>query len=209
MNAAPIRLLIADDHYIVLMGMLSLLRLEEDVSVIATAESGAETVALYREHHPDVALVDLRMPDMDGIQVTEKIREEFPEARILILTSFDYEQDVHLAIKAGVRGYMLKDAKGEELMDAIRTVSSGKQWLPHSIRQLATAHEGLPDLSPRQVEVLNLVAKGLTNKEIANVLGFTENGTKQHLRIIYEKLGVATRTEAASEALRRAILRTH
>lgn len=124
-----------------------------------------------------------------------------------MLTSFEREEDVHLALKAGVRGYLLKEAKLPELAEAIRTVHGGGTWIPEGIANVARERAGQPDLSGREVEVLDLVAKGLTNKEIAGVLGFSEDGAKQHLRKIYGKLGVTTRAEAIAEALRRGILR--
>lgn len=208
MSASPvIRLLLADDHYIVLMGLKSLLKLRKEFKVVATAADGEEVVALYREHQPDIALLDLRMPKLDGIQATERVRAEFPDARIILLTSFDREEEIHQALKAGVAGYLLKESKLPELSEAIRTVFRGGKWFPKEILDLARERAALPELSKREVEVLDLVAKGLTNKEIAGVLGFSEDGAKHHLRKIYEKLGVNVRAEAISEALRRGILR--
>ncbi|WAC20342.1 response regulator transcription factor [Luteolibacter sp. SL250] len=208
MSASPvIRLLLADDHYIVLMGLKSLLKLRKEFKVVATAGDGEEAVALFREHQPDIALLDLRMPKLDGIQATGRIRKEFPGARVILLTSFDREEEIHQAVKAGVAGYLLKESKLPELSEAIRTVFRGERWFPKEILDLAKERASLPELSKREVEVLDLVAKGLTNKEIAGVLGFSEDGAKHHLRKIYEKLGVNVRAEAISEALRRGILR--
>ncbi|RYD25279.1 MAG: response regulator transcription factor, partial [Verrucomicrobiaceae bacterium] len=194
-------------HYIVLMGLQSLLKLRKEFKVVATAADGEEAVALYREHRPDIALLDLRMPKLDGIGATERIRGEFPEARIILLTSFDREEEIHLALKAGVAGYLLKESKLPELSEAIRTVFRGERWFPKGILDLAKERASQPELSGREVEVLDLVAKGLTNKEIAGVLGFSEDGAKHHLRKIFGKLGVNVRAEAISEALRRGILR--
>lgn len=202
-----IRLLLADDHYIVLMGLKSLLKLKKEFRVVATVEDGEMAVSAYREYRPDVALLDLRMPKLDGIEATEKIRQEFPEARIILLTSFDREEEIHQAVKAGVAGYLLKESKLPELSEAIRVVVRGGNWFPREILELANERAAQPDLSKREVEVLDLVAKGLTNKEVAGVLGFSEDGAKHHLRKIYEKLGVHVRAEAISEALRRGILR--
>lgn len=208
MSSPPvIRLLLADDHYIVLMGLQSLLKLRKDFKVIATAADGEEAVELFREHRPDVALLDLRMPKLDGIQATERIRAEFPGARIILLTSFDREEEIHQALKSGVAGYLLKESKLPELSEAIRVVHRGENWFPRGILDLAKERAAQPELSKREVEVLDLVAKGLTNKEIANVLQFSEDGAKHHLRKIYEKLGVNVRAEAINEALRRGILK--
>lgn len=204
---SPIRLMLADDHYIVLMGLQALLKLRKDFRVIGTAADGEEAVAFFREHQPDVALLDLRMPKLDGIAAAAKIREEFPTAKIILLTSFELEEDVHRALKAGIRGYLLKESKLPELEEAIRTVHGGGKWIPDGIASLARERAGQPELSKREIEVLDLVAKGLTNKEIAGVLGFSEDGAKQHLRKIFGKLGVTTRAEAISDALRRGILR--
>jgi DNA-binding NarL/FixJ family response regulator len=204
---STIRLLLADDHYVVLMGLVSLLKLEKGLRVVKTAENGAEAVDLYREHRPDVALLDVRMPGMDGVNAAAAIRAEFPDARVLMLTSFDTEEDIHRALQAGVAGYILKDSKRPELVAAIRAVHAGGHWIPGEVAQRAAARAAQPDLSSRQRQVLELVAKGLSNKEIAQILGFSEDGTKQHLRQIYARLGVADRAEAAAEAIRRGILR--
>lgn len=202
----PIRLLLADDHYIVLMGLKALLKLRKNLRVVATASDGDEAVAFFREHRPDVALLDLRMPKLDGIAAAEKIRKEFPEAKIVILTSFEREEEIHQALKAGIAGYLLKETKLPELEEAIRTVHEGGRWWPKEMTLVASERAKLPELSKRELEVLELVAKGLTNKEVAGVLGFSEDGAKQHLRKIFEKLGVSTRSEAISEGLRRGLL---
>lgn len=206
-TAGSIRLLLADDHYIVLMGLRALLKLGKEFRVVAAAGDGEEAVRLFREHRPDVALVDLRMPKLDGIEVTKAIRAEFPGARIIILTSFEREEDIYLALKAGVRGYLLKEAEFPELAEAIRTVREGGRWIPRAVARLAEERARQPELTKREVEVLDLVSKGLTSKEVAGVLGISEDGAKHHLRNIYGKLGVTTRAEAITEALRRGILR--
>lgn len=203
----PIRILIADDHAIVLAGLQTLLSLEPGIQIAATAESGAEAVERFRETKPDAALLDLRMPGMDGVETARRILIEFPSARILILTTFESEEDIHRALQTGVSGYLLKESKRPELVAAIRAAVSGERWLPPGIARLAAERAKLPDLSNRQLEVLDLVAKGLTNKEIGSILGISAEGAKQHLHQIYQKLGVSTRAEATAEALRRGILR--
>lgn len=203
-----LRLLLADDHYIVLMGLQALLKLKKDMRVIATANDGLEAVELFRQHRPDVALLDLQMPKLNGIEAITRIRTEFPTAKILILSSFDREQDIHLALEAGASGYLLKESKLPELVAAIRQVHAGGTWITGNLAQLAAERAEQPDLSAREIEVLELVDKGLTNKEIAQVLGFSEDGAKHHLRRIFSKLGVSVRTEAIWEARRRGILRS-
>jgi len=202
-----IRLLLADDHAIVLAGLTTLLSLEPGIEISATAENGEEAVSRYREARPDVALLDLRMPGMDGVEAAARILREFPDARILILTTFESEEDIHRALQAGVRGYMLKESKRPDLLAAIHAVLAGNRWLPQPIARLAAERARQPDLSARQLEVLDLVSKGLTNKEIGAILGFSAEGAKQHLHQIYQKLGVSTRAEATAEALKRGILR--
>jgi two-component system, NarL family, response regulator len=202
-----IRLLLADDHAIVLAGLHTLLSLEQGLEIVATAECGDEAIAKFQVHRPDVALLDLRMPGIDGVETARRILAEFPDARILILTTFESEEDIHRALQAGVSGYLLKESKRPELVAAIRAVLNGERWLPPPIARLAAERARQPDLSARQLEVLDLVAKGLTNKEIGGILGFSAEGAKQHLHQIYQKLGVSTRAEATSEALRRGILR--
>jgi len=202
-----IRLLLADDHPLVLVGLTTLLEMDSSLKVVATAESGDEAVEQFREHRPDVAMLDLRMPGLDGVEAARKILTEFPGSRILILTTFESEEDIHRALQVGVSGYLLKESKRPELVKAIRTVLTGERWLPPPIARLAAERARQPDLSPRQLEVLDLVTKGLSNKEIGGILGFSAEGTKQHLHQIYLKLGVSTRAEATAEALRRGILR--
>lgn len=203
----PIRLMLADDHSIVLMGLKAMLESCPDIEVVATAENGAEALTVHSAQRPDVMLLDLRMPDMPGDEVAAEILRKHPSARIIILTTYDLEADIRRAFDAGVAGYLLKETKLPDLLRAIRAVHEGRTWFPEDIRRSAEASREEPELSSRQVEVLELVARGLSNKEIAGIFGFSENGTKQHLRRIFTKLGAATRTEAVSAGLSRGILR--
>jgi len=202
----PVRLLLADDHAIVIAGLSALLGLEPGFEVVATAEDGEEAVRKYDEHRPDVALLDLRMPGMGGIEAARRIISRHPGARILMISTFESEEDIHRALLAGVGGYLLKGSKRPELVAAIRAVFEGKRWLSAPVARLAAERAKQPDLTARQVEVLDLVSKGLSTKEMAVILGLTSEGTKHHLQQIYQKLGVSTRAEATSEALRRGIL---
>ncbi len=203
----PIRLMLADDHSIVLMGLKAMLENCPDIEVVATAENGREALAVHSAQRPDVLLLDLRMPDMPGDEVAAEILRKSPAARIIILTTYDLEADIRRAFDAGVAGYLLKETRLPDLLRAIRAVHEGRTWFPEDIRRSAEASREEPELSSRQVEVLELVARGLSNKEIAGIFGFSENGTKQHLRRIFTKLGAATRTEAVSAGLNRGILR--
>ena len=204
-----IHLLLADDHSIVLAGLTTLLGLEPELEVVATAENGEEAIVKFREHLPDVALIDLRMPGLDGVETARRIIAEHPGARILILTTFESEEDIHRALRTGVAGYLLKESNRPQLVTAIRAVLAGERHLSPPIARLAAERARQPGLSPRQVEVLDLVAKGLSNKEIGGILGFSAEGAKQHLHQIYQKLGVSTRAEATAEAIRRGILHPH
>jgi two-component system NarL family response regulator len=203
----PIHLVLADDHAVVLMGLQAVLSLAPDIVVDATADDGAGAIDAYRKFRPDVMLLDLRMPDVDGVAAARSIRREFPEAKILFLTSYDTESEIHQALEAGAAGYLLKQSKGFEIMAAIRAVAAGERWIPEGVARRALEHTEAPALSERQLEVLNLVSKGLSNREIAGLLGFSESGTKQHLRQIFGKLGVTDRAEAVAAAIHRGILK--
>ncbi|WAC18038.1 response regulator transcription factor [Luteolibacter sp. SL250] len=206
-SAGNLRLVLADDHAVVVMGLEAVLSLEPDMEVVATADDGRTAVETYRRERPDLILLDLRMPDMDGVEAARQIRREFPDARILFLTSYETEDEIQQAMASGATGYALKRSKAVELVQAIRTVAGGGTWIPERLVRRAKEAADSPVLSGRQREVLSLVSKGLSNKEIAEVLGFSESGTKQHLRQIFVKLGVTGRAEAISEAMQRGILK--
>jgi DNA-binding NarL/FixJ family response regulator len=204
--AAPIRLLLVDDHPVVLAGLAAVLEFEPRLRVVAQGTDGGQAVALFREHRPDVALLDVRMPGLDGPGAAGRIRAEFPDARLLMLSTSEADADVRRALDAGARGYLLKTACPEELVDAVLTVHAGGRWVPAALVRPAGAPAAAA-LSPRQAEVLELLAKGLSNKEIAAVLGFSEDGAKAHLKAIYAKLGVRDRTEAVVAAIQRGLVR--
>ena len=204
---APIRLLLADDHYVVRAGLAAVLQFELRVAVVAEAEDGAQAVANFREHRPDVTLMDVRMPVVDGLEALRRIRSEFPEARVLMLTTSETEADIQAALAAGASGYLLKNASPSELVDAVLAVHRGERWLPASLAKRVEQDAKESPLSPRQLEVLELLAKGLSNKEIASVLEFTTDGVKHHLKSIYATLGVQDRTEAVVNAIQRGLVR--
>jgi DNA-binding NarL/FixJ family response regulator len=205
--APTIRVLCVDDHPLVRKGVAAILANEKDILLVAEAADGAGALAAFREHRPDVTLMDLRLPDENGIETTTRIRSEFPEARIIALTSFSGDQDIHRALDAGVRGYLLKEMVHTDVIRAIRTVMDGKRFLPPEVSQ--KLGEFLPDsaLTPREVEVLALVAQGLANREIAAQLGTTEGTIKVHVQNILRRLGAQDRTHAVTIALRRGIVR--
>jgi DNA-binding NarL/FixJ family response regulator len=201
-----IRVLCVDDHPLVRKGIASILSNESDMQLVAEAGDGQEAVNRFREFHPDVTLMDLRMPRMDGVQATQTIRKEFPDARIIALTSYDGDQDIYRALEAGVRGYMLKEMVHTDVLRAIRTVYSGKRLMPHEVAERLTEYFPQVALTPREVEVLGYVARGLANKEIAEKLGTASGTIKMHIQNILEKLGAADRTHAVTIAIQRGIL---
>ena len=201
-----IRILIADDHYIVRMGLMALVNTEPDMEVVAEAADGAQALELYGKCNPDLALLDLRMPVKDGIQTTSEIRNRFPNAQVLMLTAFDGDEEIYRALQAGARGYVLKSSSGEKLIPALRAVAAGQQWVPKEVVSRLAAREKFEEITPREVQVLQELAKGLANKEIADVLKITEYTAKDHLKSILAKLRVADRTEAVTAAIHRGII---
>jgi two-component system NarL family response regulator len=200
------RLLIAEDHFVTRSGLLAIFGSEPDIEVVAAADTGAAAVALFRSHRPDLAIVDLRLPDMTGVDVIKTIRAEFSDARLIVLTGTDASEGVYRAMQAGARGYLLKDATGTALVQALRDVMAGKRVVaPAAAAQLA---ERMPqsDLTPREIDVLRLVAAGRSNKRIADELGLSEATVRTHVGNILAKLGADDRTQAATEAIRRGIL---
>jgi DNA-binding NarL/FixJ family response regulator len=203
---ATIRVLCVDDHPLVRKGIASILANESDMELVAEAGNGQEAVDMFRDLHPDVILMDLRMPQLDGIEATRTIRGDDPEARIIALTSYDGDQDIYRALEAGVRGYILKEMVHTEVVRAIRTVYTGKRLMPPEVAERLSEYFPQVALTPREVEVLSCVARGLANKEIAHKLG-TANGTiKMHVQNILEKLGASDRTHAVTLAIERGIL---
>lgn len=206
MKKAEIRIVVADDHYVVRMGLVALVETEPDLQVVGEAADGAQAVELYRKLKPDLVLMDLRMPVKDGISATREIRDQFPTARILMLTTYDGDDDIHKALSAGANGYLLKNATRESLIPALRAVAAGQRWIPQEVASRLAARKMFEELTPREIEVLKQLAKGLANKEIADVLNISEYTVKDHLKNILGKLHVADRTEAVTAALQRGII---
>jgi two-component system NarL family response regulator len=202
-----IRILIADDHLVVREGLSALINRRPDMRVVAEASDGAEAVEKFFLHSPDVTLIDLRMPRMDGVEVMQAIRPRAPDARLIVLTTFDGDEDISRALHAGARGYLLKDASREELFECIRTVHAGKPYIPSATAAKLANHRGSPDLSPRELEVLDLMVDGRSNKEIGVILHISEGTVEVHVNHILEKLGVSGRTAASIAALKRGLVR--
>jgi DNA-binding NarL/FixJ family response regulator len=205
-NENKIRILVADDHALIRMGLVSLMNTEPDITVVAEAADGQQAVDLFARHHPDLVLMDLRMPVKNGIDATIEIRKKSPAARVLMLTTFDGDEDIHQALQAGAQGYVLKGSTGENLIPALRALAAGQRWIPPEVAKRLAARRSFETLTPREVEVLHQLAKGLANKEIADVLNISENTTKGHLKNIIGKLRVADRTEAVTAAIQRGII---
>ena len=208
--SGDIRLLISDDHPVVRAGLRGMLSGEPDFEVVGEATNGKEAVALTGELNPDVVLMDLRMPEMDGVTAISHIKAEHPEMQILVLTTYESDADILRAIETGATGYLLKDAPREELFEAIRVVAQGKSPLAPTVANRLVKRMRDPEeetLSAREIEVLELVASGTSNKEIAKSLWVSETTVKSHMLHIFDKLGVTDRTAAVTEALKRGIIR--
>jgi len=203
---AKIRILIADDHYIVRIGLIALVNTEPDMEVVAEAADGAQALELYGQFHPDLALLDMRMPIKNGIQATIEIKAKFPDAKVLMLTAFDGDEEIHKALQAGAQGYVFKNSSGEKLIPALRSVLAGQRWIPKEVASRLASRKSFEELTQREIQILNLLAKGLANKEIADVLKITEYTVKDHLKNILAKLRVSDRTEAVTTAIQRGII---
>src|SRR5262245_15550712 len=202
----PIRILIADDHFVVRMGLTAVINAQPDARVIAEAGNGRQAVDLFREHKPDITLMDLRMPIMSGLEATKAIRDEFPDARIIVLSTYDGDEDIYRALEAGAWSYLFKDALKDDLHTAIHEVRSGRRYIPRAVAARLAERLPLSDLTPRETEVLKLIVKGLSNSEIAKTLAISIGTVKIHVNNILSKLGVNDRTQAATTALHRGIV---
>jgi DNA-binding NarL/FixJ family response regulator len=201
-----IRVLIADDHPVVRTGLRAMITNEADMSVIAEALDGVEAIALYDQHQPAVVLMDLRMPRMDGVAAARAITAAHPEARVVVLTTYEGDADIYRALDAGACGYLIKDMLGSEVVSAIRLAAAGKRVIPANVASRLAEFTPRVDLTPRELEVLRLAAKGLRNRDIARVIGRTEETVKVHLKHVMTKLEVEDRTEAVTVALQRGII---
>jgi len=200
------RVMLVDDHFVVRMGLAGSLDAEHDLRVVAECGSGEQAVELYRAERPNVVVMDWRLPGMSGVEVTAAIRAEYPEARVVMLSNYDGEEDVYQAVEAGVAAYLPKSVEREELLLAIRSVVAGKPYFPPAIAARLAARQNRPEISPREMDVLRLIVRGASNKEIAKALGIVEITVKLHVSKLLEKLGVADRTQAATTAIQRGIV---
>ena len=202
----PIRILVADDHHVVRQGLIALLNTVQEISVVGEASDGEKAVELFRQHRPDVTIMDLRMPKMSGVEAISAIRREAPGARIIVLTTFDGDEDIYRALQAGAKGYLLKDMFGEELIDAIKAVHAGRQRIPAVVAQRLAERMGGPSLTARELDVLKCIVSGKSNRDIGTELSISEATVKTHVNSILGKLAVADRTQAATTALQRGIV---
>jgi DNA-binding NarL/FixJ family response regulator len=206
-DQAKVRVLVADDHPVVRHGIIANVKPQPDLIVVAEAADGVEALALMKEALPDVVLLDLRMPRMDGLEVLAEVKTSRLPCKVIIMTTFDSEEDVQRAMKAGARGYLLKDSTQEEILDAIRRVSLGETYLPARIVQKVAEGMRKPELSPREMEVLQCVAAGKSNKEIGSQLFIAEGTVKTHVKSLLDKLDVVGRTAAIREGVHRGLVR--
>ena len=205
--SAPIRVLLAEDHVVVRNGLAAIINQEADMTVVAEAGEGGEAVELWKQHRPDVTLMDLRMPGLSGANAIYEIHEAYPDVRIIVLTTFDGDEDIYRAMRAGAKAYLLKDVKREELFHCIREVHAGRFFLPPGVAAKLAGRQCAEELTARELDVLKLLAEGKPNKLIASALSIGEVTVKSHVRAIFSKLNVLSRTEAIAVASRSGLVR--
>jgi two-component system, NarL family, response regulator len=205
--ASLIKVMIVDDHPLVRVGMATVVNQQADMTIAAEADNAPRALELYRQHRPDVVLMDLRLRGDSGSRVTSAIREEFPDARVLVISNYDGDEDINQALTAGAMGYLFKSVVEDELVDAIREINAGRRYLPKGVatrlNESRSAH-----LTRREDEILELLGKGLSNRELGQVLGVSEDTIKTHLKSLFRKLDVSDRAEAVREGLRRGFIRS-
>ena len=202
----PIRVMLVDDHPAFRKGMAALIESEPDLLVIAETGDGSEALTVYRQKKPDVVLMDLRLPGMGGVEATIAIRKEFPDARVIVLTTFETDEDIFRAIQSGAKCYLLKDTPEDQLAAAIRDVHTGKHILSEKVARRLAERQRRPELTPREMDVLKMLIKGRSNREIGNALFVSEDTVKAHLKTLFAKFKVQDRTEAAISAIRQGIV---
>lgn len=202
-----IRVILADDHPVVRDGLAAIVNRQPDMEVVAEAVDGEEAVSFYEQHHPDVMVLDLRMPKRDGVSVVQHVLELHPDARLLIITTYDGDEDIFRCLSQGAKGYLLKDAPRQEILSAIRAVSQGRPYTSSSIATKALQRMAKPSLTQRELDVLQLLAEGRSNKDIARRLSITEGTAKTHVKAILTKLDAISRTEAVAVAHKRGMVR--
>ena len=205
-NSSPIKILIVDDHPVVCSGLTSMLGAQPGIDVVGSAASGEEALVIVKREHPDLLLLDLRMPGMDGIAVLHALKLIEKAPRVIILTSFEKDEDIYRAIRAGAHGYLLKDTTESEMVAAISIVHGGKRYLPRHIAARLADRMMRSDLTARELQILEHLSQGSTNKQIANALDISDNTVRHHVNSIMEKLQVSDRTEAVATAMRSGVL---
>jgi DNA-binding NarL/FixJ family response regulator len=203
---SKIKIMVVEDHFLVRIGLVSATEVEPDMEVVAESDNGRQAIDLYRRKRPDVVIMDLRLPGMTGTETTRMLTREFPNARVLILSTFGGDEDIYQALQAGACGYLLKDMPRPQLLEAIRTAHSGRRFIPPEIAVRLAERVPNSELTPRELDVLKLLAKGLLNKEIAASLAIAEGTVKVHVINILGKLQANDRTEAVTLALKRGII---
>ena len=202
-----VRILVAEDHEIVRDGICAIINQQSDMVVVAEAKDGEQAVQLYREHQPDIVLMDLRMPTIEGVDAIAQIKSEFYEAKVIILTTYDTDEDIYRGLEAGAKGYLLKDTSAEELTTAIRVVNQGQKYVPPEVAMKLAERITTSELTNREMEVLKLLTKGNSNQEIGSILKITEGTVKFHVNNILSKLGASDRTQAVITGLKRGLTR--
>lgn len=201
-----IRVLLADDHPMLIQGLALLLECESNIVIVGQAHNGREAIGLFRQHQPDVTLMDLQMPEISGVEAIAAIRTEFPHAQIIVLTTYDGDEDIYRAMRAGAKGYLLKGTQLQELLNAIHTVYSNQNYVPPQVGAKLAERLSAPELSARELEVLRLIANGKTNPQISTDLNIAESTVRFHINHILSKLGVSDRTQAVITAVKRGIV---
>ena len=206
MTKESIRVLIVEDHNVVRQGLVALINLADGIQVVGEAADGVEAIAQFRKLQPDVTLVDLRLPKFGGVEIIQRVRSESPQARFVVLTTYDGDEDIYRALKSGAKAYLLKGMTSEELITTIREVAAGRSHIPAAIAERLAERMGTEDLTPRETDVLEQIVQGKSNKEIATELDISEATVKTHINSLLSKLGVTDRTQAATAAIRRGLV---
>lgn len=205
-NSPTIRVMVVDDHQVVRQGLVALINTEPGLMTVAEASDGQQAVEMFRQHQPDITLMDLRLPVMGGVDATKLIRQEYSTAKIIVLTTYDGDEDIYRALKAGAQGYLLKGVSFDDLLDAIRTVHAGARRIPAAVAERLAERMSGQELTGRELQVLELIVKGRSNKEISTELSISEATVKSHINSLLSKLGVTDRTQAATSALQRGLV---
>jgi len=204
---ARMKVLVVDDHPLMRVGISAIIEAQKDMTAVAQAYSGEEAIVLFDQYHPDVTLIDLRLPAMSGVETIRSIRQSHPRAKFVVLTTYEGDEDIHQALEAGALGYLIKGMPHEALISALRRVHAGGRYLPAPVTKILETRTPDSDLSPREREVLQLVVRGRSNREIAVDLGISEATVKTHISVILMRMGVSDRTQAAVAALQRGLVR--